>query len=642
MASLFVSKIRSTLQQRRQTRLSINVNNRDTYSSIRSSLLRRNKITSKLATYLPWLRTLLVLSGLVYLVALPAKPLGRRHYISENALQPAQVNTYWNWADVHVADLFADDVAAWTHDNLTSQQRATQMKQAFEKLGLPCATQTYSFTLGLGETVSGTNSYAIYQAPKTDGAESLVLSASWFSRDKDEKGRRRINTRGIATVLALANYLKKSSYWSKDIVFLLSDGYIDGTQAWLDAFHGYNQANLIAEPLQLSTGGIWAALNLDYPHHSFSHVGLYYEGTNGHLTNLDFVNSATSILKHTGIPVILHSDVPEESSGLTSYLPDFLTTFVKPQIIDTYIKSSKNLVRQLSICAQGRPQGPEGLFGKYRIDALTFFALPAEGPHGFHTLGRAVESTFRSLNNLLERFHQSFFLYIMTSTDTFVTVGNYLAAPILVGAGLTVSGLQLWSKVDSKTRRGSRDVGTASVVIAITHVVGAAMFVALASVDPTSYRWHKVVDSIALTIVMSPFSFVQLIRQFIPPPTRDLVNVLSSFNLLLAGLTLSIVATLNFGAAVVLSLLLPAPSLVGSYMPQHQRRWLRTFDRLLALSSPPVLWYLARSLGRIKGADQWARQIVADWHIAGNWSLPLCFIVVVPLLLQASIANQLL
>lgn len=33
---------------------------------------------------------------------------------------------------------------------------------------------------------------------------------------------------------------------------------------------------------------------------------------------------------------------------------------------------------------------------------------------------------FRSLNNLLERFHQSFFFYLLPSTDRYVSIGNNL------------------------------------------------------------------------------------------------------------------------------------------------------------------------------------------------------------------------
>ena len=35
--------------------------------------------------------------------------------------------------------------------------------------------------------------------------------------------------------------LTDHSYWAKDIVFLISDGYLDGMQAWLGAYHGSQQ-----------------------------------------------------------------------------------------------------------------------------------------------------------------------------------------------------------------------------------------------------------------------------------------------------------------------------------------------------------------------------------------------------------------
>lgn len=35
---------------------------------------------------------------------------------------------------------------------------------------------------------------------------------------------------------------------------------------------------------------------------------------------------------------------------------------------------------------------------RYRIDAITLFAVPATGPHGFHTLGRSVRSQTPNLS----------------------------------------------------------------------------------------------------------------------------------------------------------------------------------------------------------------------------------------------------
>ncbi|KIR98712.1 hypothetical protein L804_04296 [Cryptococcus deuterogattii 2001/935-1] len=81
------------------------------------------------------------------------------------------------------------------------------------------------------------------------------------------------------------------------------------------------------------------------------------------------------------------------------------------------------------------------LRGRYRIDSLTIYCTPATGPHGFHTLGRTLESTLRSFNNLLERLHASYFFYLLPFPDHFIPVGNYLPAAVLLGASLTVGGL---------------------------------------------------------------------------------------------------------------------------------------------------------------------------------------------------------
>jgi hypothetical protein len=63
----------------------------DPLDAIRPSLKRREKLIARILTFAPLLRNLLVVVGLLYTIALPYKGLGRRHYISENALQPGHV-----------------------------------------------------------------------------------------------------------------------------------------------------------------------------------------------------------------------------------------------------------------------------------------------------------------------------------------------------------------------------------------------------------------------------------------------------------------------------------------------------------------------------------------------------------------------
>lgn len=85
------------------------------------------------------------------------------------------------------------------------------------------------------------------------------------------------------------------SHWSKDIVFVISDSHLDGMHAWLTAYHEPSNTGasselfkskslkgrigLDIEPLSITSGVVWTALNIDYPGHSFSHLGVFRGAT---------------------------------------------------------------------------------------------------------------------------------------------------------------------------------------------------------------------------------------------------------------------------------------------------------------------------------------------------------------------------
>lgn len=106
----------------------------------------------------------------------------------------------------------------------------------------------------------------------------------------------------------------------------------------------------------------------------------------------------------------------------------------------TYKNGAKTLWEHFKFAALGRPSAAGGILAKHRIDAITLYGLPAEGPHGFFTMGKAVESTLRTFNNLLERLHASFFFYLLPSQEQFLPVGHYLPSAVLLGASVTLGG----------------------------------------------------------------------------------------------------------------------------------------------------------------------------------------------------------
>lgn len=61
-------------------------------------------------------------------------------------------------------------------------------------------------------------------------------------------------------------------------------------------------------------------------------------------------------------------------------------------------------------------------------------------------MGRVIESTFRSLNNLLEHLHQSFFFYLLMQANRFVSIGTYLPSAMLVAVNFTIMAIFLWVK----------------------------------------------------------------------------------------------------------------------------------------------------------------------------------------------------
>lgn len=71
-------------------------------------------------------------------------------------------------------------------------------------------------------------------------------------------------------------------------------------------------------------------------------------------------------------------------------------------------------------------------------------------------LCRLIEGVVRSVNNLLEKFHQSFFLYLLTSPSKFVSVGVYMIAFALLVAPLPIVAASLYSdanKWDSSLKK---------------------------------------------------------------------------------------------------------------------------------------------------------------------------------------------
>lgn len=128
---------------------------------------------------------------------------------------------------------------------------------------------------------------------------------------------------------------------------------------------------------------IWNALNIDYPGHSFSHLGAFHgkcpisifspkvltgnsEGLNGRLPNQDLYNSFRIIATHTGnIPVILYDHIDPRDTNERSYPPSLVPSFMKtnPELLEFSVRA-RNIARNMYYQASGKGSGVHALYHK--------------------------------------------------------------------------------------------------------------------------------------------------------------------------------------------------------------------------------------------------------------------------------------
>ncbi|KAK3032076.1 hypothetical protein RJ639_036290 [Escallonia herrerae] len=238
-------------------------------------------------------------------------------------------------------------------------------------------------------------------------------------------------------------------------------------------------------------------------------LSIYAEASNGQMPNLDLINTVNYLAVHgQGLLV----KVEKFWSFLDSkWLKAFGEIFesvgkvaksLNPQWVFgvsamEYIEGAATLASSLYNQALGVPTGPHGAFRDYQVDAITMelspklywnhkakqaellqcldpnagnynnilaFLASINSVHFLDMFGKEikfsgsaesssklVEGVLRSINNLLEKFHQSFFLYLLTSPHKFVSVGVYMIAFALLVAPLPVVAASLYSDTNKRS-----------------------------------------------------------------------------------------------------------------------------------------------------------------------------------------------
>ncbi|KAF9338343.1 Glycosyl phosphatidyl inositol protein transamidase complex subunit [Podila minutissima] len=537
--------------------------------------------------------------------------------------------------------IFGNFVLNW----MPRLRRAKALAREFAQIGLKAATQSYTLNTST-DSKSGVNTYAVFYAPRSDGTEALVLSAPWISRDKI-----------------------RSSHMSKDIIFVVSDGDTEGLQAWLKAYHG-NEQNTYErseEALKIRSGAIQAALNLDFAGTGdYNALGIFFEGVNGQLPNLDMINSVADIAATVApVELTLHDELVPVTENVTK----------------NYINSLKRMLYMMKYQAVGTPTGNHGLYLKYKIDAITLYGFDKPGWHsqryGLFRIGCLLESSIRSLNNLLEHLHQSFFFYLLSGVRRYTSIGLYMPPVIILGVSFIFHALSLWGlssdlplELEAMARnknaavslpyaRRARSVKVPATVVGLSFIAGLASFKLLTTQFgfPGETPLLKLVASagVCSMLVLSAVSSAQVRHRILKMQAADKTKdakgtpnnkqdpelapapdwiTLKTFVLALSALVVTTLSALNFSLAVSIGIVIVWPYL---HFRPSRLMLLNVIQTVILVGiSPPGLvlfasWWYSMDVSLVLG---W---ILEGYEILGTWLLPTICCIYWPINLAATV-----
>ncbi|XP_032912822.1 glycosylphosphatidylinositol anchor attachment 1 protein-like [Catharus ustulatus] len=521
------------------------------------------------------------LSGLAWFLLLPL--LAPRTYLSENAMGSTMVGEGSDLGPRALA--LARDFGE--HRRREGGIPVSWLSHTMFQLGLEVHSQPFARTLPFPDEaherylVRGTNVFGVLRAPRAASTEALLLLVPCCEGGKNEQA--------VGLLLALAGYCRGQIYWAKDLIFLVTEHDLLGTQAWLEGYHGVNLTAMQSGPFPGRAGAIQAALALELSSDVLTSVDVAVEGLDGQLPNLDLLNLFQSFCHKNGLLCTLQGKLPppEGPSG------------------PGYAQSLRTLGLMVLGQAGGAPGGPHGLFLRFRIEALTLRGINSFRQHKFDlgALGRTLEGMFRKLNNLLERLHQSYFLYLLPSLARFVSIGSYAPALGLLLLVLALRALELWMRL-SRSEEGEGEPpargGLLYLVppILISGGAGAALYLLPVRGQAVATQHFPVGEAEAVVLALIG---IYVAGMALPHSTHRALSgggqrgwmTLKLLALLALALLLTCLALLNFSLGFLLGVTLVPPA--AAVRPGGNRLPLAL---LLVLTTPGLSLFMAVLLER--------------------------------------------
>ncbi|KAH8416600.1 hypothetical protein KR222_010613 [Zaprionus bogoriensis] len=408
------------------------------------SLRTHNKLVDYLAQHVRKVCYLFYAAGVVWFVCLARPELNHGTYLSENALSPGLVYPEIRVEANRIAVQLLEELQRERQDHQSTTPHAW-IAAKLNEFGLETHMHNYTlrYPLGGGKEFHGKNIYGILRAPRIGSTEGIVFSAPYRVPSSVHPEI----TPSVPLLLAFADFARRKNYWAKDLIFLVTEQEQLGMQAWLEAYHDGDKewdssnAYLHAGNLPARSGSLQAAINIEVEDLEVDYVDVRIEGLNGKLPNLDMFNLVQRIMAREGV-----------SSGYRQ-----TPRKKRRSNLSSFEQNLRNMLAMLSSQSSGVPNGNHGLFHRYRIDALTIAAAKrVTNSNGKSNPGssavpllKALEGIARSLNNLLERFHQSFFFYVIVHNDRYISIGDYMPPLVLLVASTFIKAYLTWAKLDA-------------------------------------------------------------------------------------------------------------------------------------------------------------------------------------------------
>ncbi|CAD6184328.1 unnamed protein product [Caenorhabditis auriculariae] len=462
--------------------------------------------------------------------------------VSEHALMPGLVTSRFDRPGLTMQ--LANDLKK-LNGSKTQQKFVCDF---FRELGVNCHEQKWSVDLP-SEKLEGRNAYAWVRAPRATGVEAMLVAVRLGSSDS--------RIAALSHVLSFASYANEQVYWARDIVFVFVDGAskmeaIVGFDAFLSSYHLVKNPAVAADPLHEDGGFLIAATVYEMaPKQKDAKkcvLSAKLNGINGQQPNLDLFNSAVRIMNRE------HHSCDMQIYGISSNRG--------------LRESSRWLlpIRALYTQAFVSDEGLHSVMGKYGLQGLTIGLA-----HSFNPTQAAqfMEAMARTLNNALERLHQSYFMYILGDDSHFSSIGFYIPIIILLIVPLLIKAYYEW------TEMGGFELPPH---VPVAHVFGAALFLwsrwclenfksraALASIPNFPYfdfvdasrRTENVIFEFDMSLVITLVFIVPwgTFMRRMGKVSSDGAASLRMFIVLEAALVLGALSLLNFGLAFSVAVL---------------------------------------------------------------------------------------